>query len=51
MAWRVGEKARYDAFANGSRLTKIGKLYRGYLVLLRYVVPIAVVTVFIHGLL
>ena len=47
MAWRVGEKARVAAFTAG---TTWGRLYFGWIHLLRYLVPIAVLAVFLHAI-
>lgn len=45
VAWRVGDQVRRAGFASGSRW---GQLYGGWVLLLRYVVPVAVVFVFLH---
>jgi len=47
MAWRVGGKAREEGFKSGS---KLGKLYWGWVFLLRFIVPIGVVAVFLHAI-
>ena len=47
MAWRVGGAAREQAFKSGSRW---GRLYWIWLWLLRYLVPLAVVAVFLHAI-
>jgi NSS family neurotransmitter:Na+ symporter len=46
VAWRVGGEAREQAFQTGTRL---GHLYWGWVQLLRYVVPIAVILVLLHA--
>jgi NSS family neurotransmitter:Na+ symporter len=46
VAWRVGDTAREEGFKAGSTL---GRLYWGWVQLLRYVVPIAVVAVLLHA--
>lgn len=46
VAWRVGDEARRQAFMAGTRL---GKLYWGWVQLLRYIVPIAVLVVFLNA--
>ncbi len=47
MAWRVREKARLAACSTG---TSRGRLYFGWIWLLRYLVPIAVLAVFLHAI-
>lgn len=47
VGWRVGGQAREQGFKAGSRL---GKLYWGWVFLLRYLVPLGVVSVFLHAL-
>jgi NSS family neurotransmitter:Na+ symporter len=47
VAWRIGKQAREEGFRAGSRL---GKLYWGWVALLRFVVPIAVLAVLLHAL-
>ena len=47
MAWRVSDTERADAFKSGTRL---GYLYWGWLRLLRYIVPLAVLAVFLHSI-
>lgn len=47
MAWRVGDKAREAAFMAG---TTWGRLYFGWIWLLRYLVPVAVLAVFLHAI-
>jgi NSS family neurotransmitter:Na+ symporter len=47
VAWRMGEAARQQAFVAGSRLAR---LYWGWVWLLRYIVPVGVVSVFLHAL-
>lgn len=46
LAWRVGARAREAAFRSGSRF---GKLYWSWIGLLRYLVPPAVVAVFLQA--
>ena len=46
MAWRVSDASRAEAFQSGTRL---GRLYWGWLQLLRYLVPLAVLAVFLHA--
>jgi NSS family neurotransmitter:Na+ symporter len=45
-AWRVGAQAREQAFRSGSRF---GRLYWGWVWLLRYLVPPAIVVVFLQA--
>ena len=47
LSWRVGSEARRQGFLSG---TRYGKLYWGWLQLLRYVVPVGVVAVFLHAI-
>jgi NSS family neurotransmitter:Na+ symporter len=47
VAWRVGGQAREQGFKAGSRF---GRLYWGWVFLLRYVVPIGVGAVFLHAI-
>lgn len=47
VAWRVGGAAREQGFRSG---TRVGRLYWGWVQLLRYVVPIAVLAVFLHAI-
>ena len=47
MAWRVGHQAREQAFKAG---TTWGRLYFGWIYLLRYLVPIAVLAIFLHAI-
>lgn len=47
-AWRMGDKARRVAFAAGSNLGKLEWFYMGWLMLLRYLVPVAIVAVFLN---
>lgn len=49
-AWRIGDKARRAAFAAGSNLGKLEWLYAGWLMLLRYLVPLAIIAVFLHAI-
>lgn len=46
MAWRVGARAREEAFRSG---TKFGKLYWSWVWLLRYLVPPAIIAVFLQA--
>jgi hypothetical protein len=46
LAWRVGAHAREEAFSAG---TRYAKLYWSWVGLLRYLVPPAVLTVFLHA--
>ncbi len=46
-AWKVGEPLRRESFQAGTRL---GALYWGWVRLLRYVVPLAVVLVFLNAI-
>ncbi|MDX1643389.1 MAG: sodium-dependent transporter [Thermoanaerobaculia bacterium] len=46
-AWILPERMRHQEFVTGTRL---GRLYRGWLLLLRYFVPLAVVAVFLHSI-
>ncbi len=46
VAWRVGSQAREEGFKAG---TKLGRLYWGWIFLLRFLVPIAVVFVLLHA--
>ncbi len=46
VAWRVGARAREESFKTGSRL---GSLYWGWVQLLRFIVPIAVIAVLLHA--
>ena len=47
VAWRVGDKARYQGFVEGA--TWGTKLYVAWLVLLKYLVPIGITAVFLHA--
>ena len=47
VSWRVGHQARYEAFMAGTRL---GKLYWGWIYLLKYLVPIGVLAIFLHAI-
>lgn len=47
VAWRVGGEARRQSFLAG---TKLGFLYWGWVQLLRYIVPIAVLIVFLNAI-
>lgn len=46
VAWRVGGHAREQGFKTG---TAFGKMYWGWVFLLRFVVPIGVILVFLHA--
>lgn len=46
-AWILPERLRHQEFVTGTRL---GRLYRGWLFLLRYFVPLAVLAVFLHSI-
>lgn len=48
-AWRVGDKTRHVAFAENSTLGRIWWFYKGWLTLLRYLVPLAVVAIFLNA--
>ncbi len=45
-AWRMNEALRHDDFLSG---TKLAAFYKGWLLLLKYVVPVAIVLVFLHA--
>jgi NSS family neurotransmitter:Na+ symporter len=47
VAWRVGGQAREEGFKTGTRL---GRLYWGWVQLLRYLVPLAVVVVLLNAI-
>lgn len=47
VAWRMGDEARRRAFEAGTRL---GRLYWGWVLLLRYIVPVGVIAVFLHAI-
>jgi len=47
VAWRVGDAAREEGFKTGSRF---GKMYWGWVQLLRYLVPIGIIAVFLHAI-
>jgi len=47
VAWRVGDQAREQAFKTG---TSFGQLYWGWVLLLRYLVPVGVAAVFLHAI-
>ena len=48
-AWQVGGEARRTAFASGSKLGRMQSVYVGWLILLRYLVPIGIAAVFLHA--
>ena len=45
-AWRMNEALRHDDSLSG---TKLAVFYKGWLLLLKYVVPVAIVLVFLHA--
>ena len=45
-AWRMNEALRHDDFLSG---TKLATFYKGWLLLLKFVVPVAIVLVFLHA--
>ena len=45
-AWRMNQRLRQDEFLSGSRLRTF---YRGWLFLLKYPVPVAILLVFLHA--
>ena len=45
-AWRMNEALRHDDFLSG---TKLAAFYKGWLLLLKFVVPVAIVLVFLHA--
>ena len=45
-AWRMNEALRHDHFLAGSKLVVF---YKGWLLLLKFVVPVAIVLVFLHA--
>ena len=45
-AWRMNEALRHDDFLSG---TKLAVFYKGWLLLLKFVVPGAIVLVFLHA--
>ncbi|MCB9567499.1 MAG: sodium-dependent transporter [Myxococcales bacterium] len=49
-AWRLGDRARHVAFAEGSRLGAIPAIYLAWLQLLRYLVPVAIVLVMLNAI-
>lgn len=50
VAWRLADDLRQASFVEGTKLRSIAGFYRSWLVLLRYVAPIAIVAVFLHGI-
>lgn len=50
VAWKVDPRAARDAFASGSRLGRIGWFFAGWLLLLRFIVPVAIVLIFLHSI-
>ena len=49
-AWRVGDAARRLAFGQGSELGALTGIYLGWLRILRYLVPLAIILVMLHAL-
>ncbi|MBK8264449.1 MAG: sodium-dependent transporter [Nannocystis sp.] len=49
-AWRLGDRQRRSAFAEGSPLGAFTPFYLSWLLLLRYLVPIAILLVMAHAL-
>ncbi|MFN7132251.1 MAG: sodium-dependent transporter [Myxococcales bacterium] len=49
-SWRMGGEARRVAFESGSRLGRAAWFYTGWLVLLRYVVPLAILLVALRAI-
>ena len=49
-AWRLDDVRRRAAFERGSRLGKLAGVYAGWLALMRFVVPIAIVLILLSGL-
>jgi NSS family neurotransmitter:Na+ symporter len=47
VAWRVGDAVREQGFKTGTRL---GRLYWGWVQLLRYIVPIGVILVLLNAI-
>jgi NSS family neurotransmitter:Na+ symporter len=45
-AWRMDDAIRHDHFLSGSRLKVV---YKGWLLLLKFLVPVAIVLVFLHA--
>jgi len=45
--WRMNEAIRHDHFLAGSRL---GTFYKGWIVLLKFLVPVAITFVFLHAI-
>lgn len=50
VAWKVDVRAAGEAFAAGSSLGRAGWFFAGWLQLLRYVVPAAIVAIFLHSI-
>lgn len=50
VAWKVDPKEARKAFAAGSRLGSVGWFFTGWLTLLRFVVPVAIVLIFLHSI-
>ena len=44
--WRLNEAIRHDHFLSGS---KLAYFYRGWLLLLKFVVPVAILFIFLHA--
>ncbi len=49
-AWKLGDAARRTQLAAGSRLGRIELVYLGWLQILRWVVPIAILLIMLHAL-
>lgn len=50
VAWRMEERLRKAAFTEGTREAWQARFYRGWLLLLRWVAPVAVTAILLHGL-
>ncbi|AKU92885.1 sodium-dependent transporter [Vulgatibacter incomptus] len=50
VAWRLSEELRQPAFAAGTRFGKQARIYRVWLLLLRYLAPVGIVAVFLQGI-
>lgn len=51
VGWRLKKADIYDEFTNGGTLSRNAKLFGVLWFLIRYVAPIAIITIFIYGLL
>jgi len=49
VAWRLSEELRHEAFTTGSGLKRTASIYRGWLILVRYVAPVGIVAIFLHA--